>query len=249
MRVPDPNILVVRRPLPVREGWDLDHHVTACSEGARACWGGGGVLGLLSVRPHFCWGGVGAAKGLLPYFLVPKGNQPTACTLALWWLKFGPHGGGGGLLGHDATPPPPPPRPQPLEPRGGSSQAHDWAVGAWGLAGGPPRGGGGGHRVLGPVERLPCTVTHCRTRNVMNHEDPSPTLPCVPVSCGGYGRPASWDCPTPPRRLSAAGRDCERTELFARVPGSRPPNSRAIHPSSHPPPPSLPPKSRPLALP
>ena len=60
--------------------------------------GGGGVLGLLSVRPHFCWGGVGAAKGLLPCFLVPKGNQPTACTLALWWLKFGPTetGGGGG---------------------------------------------------------------------------------------------------------------------------------------------------------
>ena len=51
---------------------------------------GGGVLGLLSVRPHFCWGGVGAAKGLLPCFLVPKRNQPTACTLALWWLKFGP---------------------------------------------------------------------------------------------------------------------------------------------------------------
>ena len=61
--------------------------------------GGGGVLGLLSVRPHFCWGGVGAAKGLLPCFLVPKRNQPTACTLALWWLKFGPTeglGGGGG---------------------------------------------------------------------------------------------------------------------------------------------------------
>ena len=52
--------------------------------------GGGGVLGLLSVRPHFCWGGLGAANGLLPCFLVPKGNQPTACTLALWWLKFGP---------------------------------------------------------------------------------------------------------------------------------------------------------------
>ena len=51
---------------------------------------GGGVPGLLSVRPHFCWGGVGAAKGLLPRYLVPKGNQPTACTLALWWLKFGP---------------------------------------------------------------------------------------------------------------------------------------------------------------
>ena len=59
-----------------------------------------GVPGLLSVRPHFGWGGVGAAKSLLPCFLVPKGKQPTACTLALWWLKFGPtepqEGGGGG---------------------------------------------------------------------------------------------------------------------------------------------------------
>ena len=82
--------------LSVRSLRDLDHHVTACSEGAKACWGGGGVLGLLSVRPHFCWGGVGAAKGLLPCFLVPKGNQPTACTLALWWLKFGPTEGAGG---------------------------------------------------------------------------------------------------------------------------------------------------------
>ena len=51
---------------------------------------GGGGGGLLSVRPHFCRGG--AANGLLPCFLVPKGNQPTACTLALWWLKFGPTG-------------------------------------------------------------------------------------------------------------------------------------------------------------
>ena len=57
----------------------------------------GGGAGLLLVPPHFCWGGgVGAAKSLLPSFLVPKGNQPTACTLALWWLKFGPTEGGGG---------------------------------------------------------------------------------------------------------------------------------------------------------
>ena len=57
MQVPDPNILVVRRPPPFREGRGLDHHVSACSEGAWACWGGGGVPGLLAVRPHFCWGG------------------------------------------------------------------------------------------------------------------------------------------------------------------------------------------------
>ena len=151
MRVPDPNIPIVRRPLPVREGRDLDHHVTACSEGAgvRGHAGGGGcagpAFGPISVgggggskrpaplfpgpqggpahglHPRFVvaeiWadkvlgggggcagpafgpisvgGGGGAAKGLLPCFLVPKGDQPTACTLALWWLKFGPTRGGG----------------------------------------------------------------------------------------------------------------------------------------------------------
>ena len=51
---------------------------------------GGGGLCWACFRPHFCWGGGGAAKGLLPCFPVPKGDQPTACTLALWWLKFGP---------------------------------------------------------------------------------------------------------------------------------------------------------------
>ena len=46
------------------------------------------MLGLLSA-PFLLGGGRGAAKILLPCFLVPKGDQPTACTLALWWLKFG----------------------------------------------------------------------------------------------------------------------------------------------------------------
>ena len=52
-------------------------------------------------------GGGGAAKSLLPSFLVPKGNQPTACTLALWRLKFGPTdlgGGGGGQTPHPPIP-------------------------------------------------------------------------------------------------------------------------------------------------
>ena len=98
MRVPDPNIPIVRRPLPVREGRDLDHHVTACSEGAgvRGHAGGGGCAGPAFGPISFG----GAAKGLLPCFLVPKGDQPTACTLALWWLKFGPtRGSGGGYAG------------------------------------------------------------------------------------------------------------------------------------------------------
>ena len=101
MRVPEPNILVVRRPPPFREGWDFDHHVSACSVGARACWGGGGAGPAFSPAP-FLLGGGGAEKGLLPCFLVPKGNQPTVCTLTLWWLKFGPteiRGGGGGWTG------------------------------------------------------------------------------------------------------------------------------------------------------
>ena len=63
--------------------------------------GGGGGAGPAFGPAPFLLGGVGAAKGLLPCFLVPKRNQPTACTLALWWLKFGPtelRGGGGGAI-------------------------------------------------------------------------------------------------------------------------------------------------------
>ena len=86
--------------LGVRSLRDLDHHVTACSEGAKACWGGGGgCWACFRSGPISVGGGVGAAKGLLPCFLVPKGNQPTAFTLALWWLKFGPTEWVGGVGG------------------------------------------------------------------------------------------------------------------------------------------------------
>ena len=51
---------------------------------------GGGGCRACSVRPHFCWGDRRSSKGVLPRLLVPKGNEPTTCTLALWWLKFGP---------------------------------------------------------------------------------------------------------------------------------------------------------------
>ena len=86
--------------------------------------GGGGCAGPAFGPAPFLLGGVGAAKGLLPCFLVPKGNQPTACTLALWWLKFGPTeqlgGGGGSFWGclrtgqptHPPTQTPPPLLPQ-----------------------------------------------------------------------------------------------------------------------------------------
>ena len=62
--------------------------------------GGGSPFG---PAPFLLGGRVGAAKSLLPSFLVPKGNQPTACTLALWWLKFGPtEAMGGGGVGNEA---------------------------------------------------------------------------------------------------------------------------------------------------
>ena len=67
--------------------------ITMCRPAVRVrghAGGGGGAGPAFSPAPFPVGGGVGAAKGLLPCFLVPKGNQPTACTLALWWLKFGP---------------------------------------------------------------------------------------------------------------------------------------------------------------
>ena len=78
MRVPDPNIPIVRRPLPVREGRDLDHHVTACSEGAgvRGHAGGGGGLCWACFRPHFCWGGGGQQKACSPVSWSPRGTSP-----------------------------------------------------------------------------------------------------------------------------------------------------------------------------
>ena len=56
--------------------------------------------------------GGGGAKAALPGFWPPTGGQPTACTLALWWLKFGLtegfRGGGGtggrGYEGGDFVP-------------------------------------------------------------------------------------------------------------------------------------------------
>ena len=87
--------------LGVRSLRDLDHHVTACSEGAEACWGGGGgVLGLLSVRPHFCWGGGGGSKRSAPLFPGPQGEpahglHPRFVVAEIWADRVGLGGGGG----------------------------------------------------------------------------------------------------------------------------------------------------------
>ena len=92
MRVPDPNIPLVRRPLPVREGRDLDHHVTACSEGAgvRGHAGGGGLC-WACFRPHFCWGG-GGSKRPAPLFPGPQGGpahglHPRFVVAEIWANK------------------------------------------------------------------------------------------------------------------------------------------------------------------
>ena len=101
MRVPDPNIPIVRRPLPVREGRDLDHHVTACSEGAgvRGHAGGGGLC-WACFRPHFCWGG-GGSKRPAPLFPGPQGGpahglHPRFVVAEIW----ADSGGGGGAAIH-----------------------------------------------------------------------------------------------------------------------------------------------------
>ena len=99
MRVPDPDVLVIQRPPLFREGRDLVHHVPACSEGARACWGGGG---LLLVPPHFCWGGGDrGSKKSAPQFPGPQGEpahglHPRFVVAEIWADRVGMGGGGGG---------------------------------------------------------------------------------------------------------------------------------------------------------
>ena len=97
MRVPDPNILVIRRPPPFREGRDLDHHVAACGEGTRACWmlGGGGGAGPAFGPAPFLLGGVGAANGLLPVFWSPRGTSSRPAPSAEIGADREVGGGGG----------------------------------------------------------------------------------------------------------------------------------------------------------
>ena len=89
------------RPFSARGGTSFTMCRPAVRVRGHAGGGGGGGGGSPFGPAPFLLGGggVGAAKSLLPSFLVPKGNQPTACTLALWWLKFGPTEGSWGGKG------------------------------------------------------------------------------------------------------------------------------------------------------
>ena len=89
MRVPDPNILVVQRPLSARGGTSM----TMCPPAVWVRGHAGGVPGLLSVWPHFCWGGggVGAQKRSAPLFPGPQGEpahglHPRFVVVEIWAL-------------------------------------------------------------------------------------------------------------------------------------------------------------------
>ena len=97
MPVPDPKGLDFQRhsPLPRGEG-----PPSPCASLLRGCeqsvgvGGWGGALGAFPVHSGFCWGvGQVGSKRSVPLFPAP-GDQATACTRALWWLKFGPGAGG-----------------------------------------------------------------------------------------------------------------------------------------------------------
>ena len=105
---PRSQVLILQRPPPFREGRGLARHVPACSKDAKDVLGpggGGGRVGPVTLSVPLLLGRGWPAKDPLPCLKVrspvswsPTWNQPTACTLALWWLKFGPTGGGGGGL-------------------------------------------------------------------------------------------------------------------------------------------------------
>ena len=90
MRVLGPKVLDFQRPPPFREGRDLALHELACSKGAKGVLGAEG--GMLQVTHLFGSRGGGGGKRFALVLWSLTGNQPMACTLALWWLKIGPTG-------------------------------------------------------------------------------------------------------------------------------------------------------------
>ena len=84
--------------LGVRSLRDLDHHVTACSEGARACGGGGGCWACFRSGPISVGGG-GGSKRSAPLFPGPQeepahGLHPRFVVAEIWADRE--VGGGGG---------------------------------------------------------------------------------------------------------------------------------------------------------
>ena len=68
--------------------------------------GGGGGLGLLSVRPHFCWGGWGQQKVCSPVSWSPRGTSPWPVprfVVAEIWADRDTKGGDWGGGNHQAT--------------------------------------------------------------------------------------------------------------------------------------------------
>ena len=85
--------------LGVRSLRDLDHHVTACSEGVRACGGGGGCWACFRSGPISVGGG-GGSKRSAPLFPGPHeepahGLHPRFVVAEIW-ADRGDNGGGGG---------------------------------------------------------------------------------------------------------------------------------------------------------
>ena len=88
--------------LGVRSLRDLDHHVTACSEGVRACGGGGGCWACFRSGPISVGGG-GGSKRSAPLFPGPHeepahGLHPRFVVAEIW-ADRGARGGEGSVPG------------------------------------------------------------------------------------------------------------------------------------------------------
>ena len=92
--------------LGVRPLRDLVHHVTACSEGARACWGGGMCWACFRSGPISVGGGRGSKRSA-PLFPGPQGEpahglHPRFVVAEIWADRV--QGGGGGTSCVQASP-------------------------------------------------------------------------------------------------------------------------------------------------
>ena len=94
--------------LGVRSLRDLDHHVTACSEGARACGGGGGGCWACFRSGPISVGGGGGSKRSAPLFPGPQeepahGLHPRFVVAEIWADRVR-GGGGAGAVGSVGLP-------------------------------------------------------------------------------------------------------------------------------------------------